>query len=144
MSTENSKKEFNIFEFLNVQVQPILRRLKKIWIVIPIVSILGFIIGFYIERQKTPVFSAKITYMLEDEIMAEASKGSNSQIMAMLSGQGGQSNKGIMVDLSLSNKLVEETLLRTEDIDGKKQVLANHIHSIVYQYKQGGYRNPHS
>lgn len=130
------KKEFNVFEFLNKQALPIIKRSRK-WLFVPAITLLlGFFLGYSGEKKKKPLFSAKITYMLEDEIIGDGPKsGGNSQILAALSGQSSGNNKNVMVELSISNKLIESTLFRTVDMKGKKEVLAN------YYIEKMGYRD---
>ncbi len=124
---EEVKKQLNIFELLNQQVKPVLHKIKKLFY-IPIITTLvlgGF--GYYMEVKKPSYFNATLTYLLEDEIVNDGAKATGSgQLLAALSGQSPSSNKTIMVDLSLSNKLVEQTLLRSVKIDDKDILLVNY------------------
>ena len=127
---EESGKSFNLFEVLNKQVAPVFHRLKK-WLWIPLLlGILLFVLGYWMENRKSPEFTAKITFMLEDEVLGEGGKAGGNDILSMLSGRAPQSNKGIMVDLAQSNHLVEQTLLRTDTIEKKPQVLANYFMDV--------------
>jgi len=104
----------------------LLRRSRKFVIIPIVVGALAFVITFLGERSKKPVFTTKITFMLEDEIVGDGPKSSSgSQILMALSGQGNSNNKGILVDLATSNKLVEQTLLQTVQIESKPQMLVN-------------------
>jgi hypothetical protein len=63
--------------------------------------------------------------MLEDEILGSGQATANP-LMAAISGQGAPaSSKAIMNDLTMSNKLIELTLLRPVEIDKRKILLVN-------------------
>ncbi|MCC7299209.1 MAG: hypothetical protein IT244_12810 [Bacteroidia bacterium] len=127
MSAEIKNTQTNFYELLEVKIWPIVKRAKKYILVPAILGVLFFVIAYFMERGKKPVFSTKITFMLEDEIINEGSKGAGpgSQILMALSGQSPSNNKAIMVDLATSNKLVEQTLLQEVMIDNKPIVLVN-------------------
>ncbi|MBS3915106.1 MAG: hypothetical protein KG003_11435 [Bacteroidetes bacterium] len=121
------KKSVNIFEIWESKVIPILKRVRKFFYIPILIALLLFGYSYFKESKKQPVFSAKITFMLEDDILNEPQKlGASNQLLMALSGQAPQSNKAIMVDLGVSNKLVEETLLRQTKIDGKSVILVNY------------------
>lgn len=124
---EEVKKQLNIFELLNQQVKPVWQKVKKLFYVPIITLVLLGGLGYYFEAQKPSYFNATLTYLLEDEIVNDGSKAAGSGLLlAALQGQSPSSNKTIMVDLSLSNKLVEQTLLRTVKIDNKDVLLVNY------------------
>lgn len=122
------KKNVNIFEVWETKVYPIFRKVIRFWYIPLILSGAAFAWAYSTESAKKPVFSSRITFMLEDDILSDGQQvGAGSQLLMALSGQRTQSNKAVMVDLSLSNKLVEESLVRTVTIDSQKVVLANYF-----------------
>lgn len=133
------KKNVNLFALLDL-IKPILFRVLKL-IYIP--AVVALLVGFYTftqEKKKDTIFSADLNYLLEDEVVSEGGGGGSSasgQLLAAMTGGGGGGggNKALMIDLSLSMKLIEQTLLSTHVIDGKEIVLAN------YYADNFGYRN---
>ncbi|NBP05064.1 MAG: hypothetical protein EBV15_02425 [Bacteroidetes bacterium] len=119
-----AKKPFNLFSYLKL-IKPYWRKLIRVWYVPMILAILLGFFQWYKERQKTPFFSAQITYMLEDEIL-NGSPVSNP-LMAAITGQSPTSNKAIMNDLAFSNLLIEYTLLRNTNENGKYMPLVNYL-----------------
>lgn len=123
-----TKKTVNIFDVWENKVFPIFKKVIRFWYIPPVVAVIAFVFAYTSESSKKPVFSTKITFMLEDDILGDGQQvGAGSQLLMALSGQRTQSNKAVMVDLSLSNKLVEESLVRTVIIDSQKVVLANYF-----------------
>jgi hypothetical protein len=125
---EQKNKTPNIFEFFNKEIKPILFKIKKMWFIPLITFIVAALIGFYIEKGKPTIYNANISYILEDEIINDQNKmaASGGQLLTTLMGQSPASNKTVMVDLSLSNKLVEQTLLRDVVVHGKNTLLVNY------------------
>lgn len=125
MEQKNSQ---NIFELWENRIAPIVRRAIKFWYVALAVAAAAFGLSYFSERKKLPEFSAKITCMLEDDILGESGGGgTGNQLLLALSGQKTQSNKAVLVDLGLSNKLIEETLLKTVRKDSADVLLANYF-----------------
>lgn len=125
---EEEEKKINVFEIWENKVVPVLTSVIKYWYIPPILAVLAFVFIYSKERSKKPSFTAKITFMLEDDIMSESQQaGSGSQILMALSGQRTQSNKAVLVDLGLSNKLVEETLITTVEFDSLRIPLVNYF-----------------
>ena len=123
---QESQNKINIFSVLENTILPIVKKAKRYLLAAPIVGAIVFLIVYTSENNTKPVFTSKITFMLEDEILTDQpSMGPGSQILAALGGQGTTNNKAIMVDLGTSNKLVEESLLQSVVIDGKKELLVN-------------------
>ncbi len=123
---ENTEKKVNIFELWDKKVLPILNVSKKYFYVPLIIAIALGAYGYVTEASKEPVFSTSITFMLEDEIGAESQKtGVGGQLLMALAGQAPTSNKAILVDLSISNKLIEQTLLRESVFDKETAILVN-------------------
>ncbi|MFM7766007.1 MAG: hypothetical protein ACKO6I_10150 [Sphingomonadales bacterium] len=119
-----AKQPFNLFSYIKL-VKPYWRKLIRVWYV-PL--LFGFLLGFYQwykERKNSPFFSAQITYMLEDEILNGAPV--SNPLMAAITGQSPTSNKAIMNDLAFSNLLIEYTLLRNTDNNGKYLPLVNYL-----------------
>lgn len=119
-------KKVNIFRLYHDLVIPLFKKSKKLLIIPVLLGIAVFAISYITEKSKKPVYTTKITFMLEDEIVGDGPKGtSGGQILAALSGQSNSNNKGILVDLATSNKLVEETLLQEVNFEGKPEMLVN-------------------
>lgn len=123
---EEVRKQINIYEVWEKTVLPIVQKVKRFWFIPLILGGLAFVYSYISESKKEPDFSARITCMLEDDIMGESPQaGAGSQLLMAISGQRTQSNKAVIVDLSLSNKLIEESLIKSIEVDGKKVVMAN-------------------
>jgi|688.fasta_scaffold52923_3 hypothetical protein len=123
---QESQNKINVFSVLENTILPIVKKAKRYLLAAPIVGAIVFLSVYTSENKTKPVFTSQITFMLEDEILTDQpSMGPGSQILAALGGQGTKNNKAIMVDLGTSNKLVEESLLQSVVIDGKKELLAN-------------------
>jgi hypothetical protein len=124
MSTEQNKG-FNLFDTIE-KVRPYLITVKKRWYITLLTGLFFGFIGYYNESQKPTSYSAQITYMLEDEILGSGQTAANP-LMAAISGQGAPaSSKAIMNDLTMSNKLIELTLMRPVEIDKRKILLVNY------------------
>ncbi len=123
---QEAPKKVNVFELGN-KYWPIVRKGLTYWYFPLGVAILVGISMYLKENKIKPVYTGRIVYMIEDEVVEGQGKagGGNALLMAMTS-QGGTNNKAIMVDLSKSNKLIESTLLRTVTVDGKSQLLVNY------------------
>ncbi len=122
---EAAKKPFNLFAFLK-QIKPYWRVLIRRWYVPVSLAASLAVYSWYNENQKQLFFSAQITYMLEDEILNGAPTAANP-LMAAITGQSPTSNKAIMNDLAFSNLLIEYTLLRTINANGRQIPLINHL-----------------
>jgi len=124
---EEQIKAFNLFDFTNTVVKPIYLKVRKWLFIPPLVFFLAFAFGYWKESKTGTTYHSKITYMLENDILGEknASAGSGS-LLAAISGQTATGNKEVMIDLGLSHKLIEQTLLSTAIVDQKKVLLVNY------------------
>ncbi len=126
---EESKPRKNVFELLDAAKPYVKIVLKYYWILI--VSGLLFATYFYLKDRKIPrVYTAEITYLLEDELLNDGGGGGGggSGILSILGGQsGGGNNKGMLVDLSKSTMLIEMTILKSFPKDKKPRVLADEM-----------------
>lgn len=128
--------KINIFQLLEEQVQPRLILIKKYFYIPLILAVIAFGFTYLSERSKKPTFNAKITFLLEDELLGETGKmASANPVLMALGGQSNNNNKAIMVDLATSNKLIEQSLLQKVEIDKKPVILIN------YYFDQMGYRD---
>jgi hypothetical protein len=119
-----AKQPFNLFSYLKL-IKPYWRKLVRRWYVPVTLALLLGLYSWYNESEKSPYFSAQITYMLEDEIL-NGSTVSNP-LMSAITGQSPTNNKDIMNDLAFSNLLIEYTLLRNISENGKNIPLVNYL-----------------
>ncbi|RXK81850.1 Wzz/FepE/Etk N-terminal domain-containing protein [Filimonas effusa] len=99
------------------------------WRLVLITGLVGGAIGFIYATSKKPVYTAVLTYALEDEkgssMGINGALGIASSLGFDLGGNAGGAFSGAnIVELMMSKKLVEQTLLRPIVSDGKKISLA--------------------
>ncbi len=137
----NQNKGFNIFDFLQ-KARPFLLELRKKWYVLVLLGIVFGCIGYYTESKKPTIYSAQITYMLEDEILGSGQANANP-LMAAISGQGAPaSSKAVMNDLTMSNKLIEMTLLSQAEIENRKILLVNYYQEFSGYLEKNNTKDP--
>lgn len=97
------------------------------WFIILLVSSLGGIVGIIYAYSKKPVYTAELTFVLEDEKSGGMSGalGLASQFGINMGASGGQ---GVFVGESFlalmkSRLMVEKALMTTFDVNGKKETL---------------------
>lgn len=119
------------------------------WLVILVVGLLGGIIGFIYANMHKPVYTATLSFALEDE---KASGGSGGGIGGFASQFGfdlGSSGGGIfsganLMELMRSRTLVEKTLLNPVKIGGKEMSLAEYyiqFNGLRDEWKKEGSEN---
>ena len=127
---EQPKKKFNIYEFFH-KYGPLIKRTLKRWYIVIILAIIGGIYGYLKENAKPTSYQAVITFILAEDLAGSGQSISpGNQFLLALSGQTITSNKEMMVDLSLSNKLVEQTLLRKIQVEKDSYLLVNYFAEI--------------
>lgn len=135
MEALEQPKAINVFAILDI-VKKVWRFVRKKWW-LPL--LLGLLIGgllFRKEANKPTQFTAVNTFMLEDEIMGDVQGGAGAGgILTMLQGQGSASNKAVIVEIALSSKLFEKTLLGSAMINGKWQSLGNYYLELTGKRK---------
>lgn len=117
-----------------------LKYLRSKWLLIVIVCILGFIIGFLIAHFTPKVFTAKTTFILKDDQDAGPSQMTAAlSAFGISSGARGQQNYDKIVSIGKSRSIIYDCLLHTlpdsqlianayqEEIDFKK----DHIIPVV-------------
>lgn len=130
MSSVVKKQGFNLFALVSL-AKPYMRYLLKRWYIPLSAGLLLAAFSYFKEKKVSPIFSAEMTYMLEDEILS-GSQVAQNPLMAAITGQSPTNNKIIMNDLAWSNKLIEATLAKQVNFDGKNIALAN-----IYQISIG-------
>lgn len=137
MEALEQPKAINVFAILEIarKVWRFVR--KKWWLPLLVGSIIGGFL-FRKEANKPTQFTAVNTFMLEDEIMGDVQGGAGAGaggILGMLQGQGSASNKAVIVEIALSSKLFEKTLLGSAMINGKWQSLGNYYLELTGKRK---------
>jgi hypothetical protein len=101
---------------------------KSQWKIIFFAGILGGLLGLGYSYIKKPIYTAKLSFALEEK---GASSGGLSSIAAQFGlggiggGDGGVFSGGNMIELLKSRFLIEKTLLSTVSINGKSDLLIN-------------------
>jgi uncharacterized protein involved in exopolysaccharide biosynthesis len=110
-------------------VKAAIRYLRSKWRIIILLGVTGGALGFTYACFKKPVYTAMLTFALEEK---NGSMGSYANIASQfgLDLGGGNGNGGAFVgenllELLRSRFLVEKTLLTTVEINGKKDLLVN-------------------
>jgi len=100
------------------------------WIIILIIMLCVAAYFFYNASTVTPTYTAKYTFMVNDE---EGSGGGLSSILGQF-GIGGMSSANLnldkIVELSQSRKIISKAVMAKKDVKGKNDFLANHIIDI--------------
>lgn len=110
---------------------------KKFWLIA--VSIIFGLLGFLYAYRSTPVYSATITYMVNDD-----GKGSDRGVAAIVGmlgfpGRTGKVNLDKVVALSTSQKIIKKSILDTVYVNGERMLLGNYIVNklgLIEQWKE--------
>ena len=108
-----------LFDFVNY--------LLSRWKIISLSVLIGGLIGFFIVFKSSPTYIAKLTFMVNEE---KASSNGIESILGTLgvsSGGSSQHNLPKILELSSSMKILQEVLMKTDTIDGKIDLFANHF-----------------
>jgi len=101
------------------------------WKIILLAGIIGAILGLSISFFKKPLYQAKLSFALQDENSSSvsglgAAAGLASQFGIDLgTGAGGAFTGDNLMELLKSRSMIENTLLTSVDVDGKKETLAH-------------------
>jgi hypothetical protein len=102
--------------------------LLKKWLIIIIPCLIGGLLGLGYAFYKKPLYKAQLSFALEDEKSSgglSSALGLASQFGIDLGGTGGGAFSGDnLLELIKSRSIVERTLLKMVNINGKKQTLA--------------------
>lgn len=100
---------------------------RKSWLLIGILAILGAIYFFYDASNFKSKYNAKLTFMVNEG--DGNSMGSIASILGQfgMGGSSGEHNLDKMLSLLKSRYISEEVLLKKETINGTNDYLANHI-----------------
>jgi hypothetical protein len=135
MEAQEQPKPINVFAIAEIAGK-VWRFVRKRWWLPLALSLLVGGLLFRKENNKTTLFTAINTFMLEDEIMGDMQGAAGGGILTMLQGQGKANNKAVMVEIALSSKLFEKTLLASAMINGKWQSLGNYYLELTGRRKQ--------
>ncbi len=131
------EKELSLAEIINKLKYYSKLILSKWKIIIPIV-IIGAIIGFAYTLTKNKIYTAKLSFALEEK----AAPGSNIGAIASQFGIsiGGGSEGGVfagdnIIELMKSNLLIEQTLFTETSIGNKKDLLINFYTDYLFNKK---------
>jgi len=107
---------------------------KRYWVVI--VAVLFSLIFGLRAYLKKPTYTAELTFMVNDD------EGGGMAGLGAILGQfglggsgGGKYNYEKIMEISRSNRIVEQVLMDSAVVEGKKDVLANHIIEIYGLHK---------
>lgn len=105
--------------------------LKKFVLFLGIVVLIGAILGYYLAKKTSPIYTAKLSFALEDE---KASGGGLAGAMGLASslgldlgsGAGGAFSGANLIELIKSRRVIEKALLNPITINNKQMSLANY------------------
>lgn len=124
----SENKQISFKEIINLFKQIILLGIKK-WKVITAAGIMGTTIGFLIAQFSSPVYKAKLSFLLNENEPAANLNLSSLAGLAGFSGFGASTNvsEDKLIFLVTSRSLMGNTLLIEADIDHHKDLLVNHF-----------------
>lgn len=124
----NSEEEISLKELI-LKFLDWFQYLKSKWIIIFIMSLFGGVLGLSYSYIKKPVYTATLTFALEEKSAGGAS-GINSIASSfglnLGSGEGGAFAGENIIELMKSRLMIEKTLLSNVIIEGKKEILINY------------------
>lgn len=124
---ETQKDEISLKELVDMG-KGLWQYLLSKWKIIVIVGIIGAIIGLAFSFIKKPVYTATLTYALEDEKSGGGFSGAlglaSSLGFDLGTGGGGAFSASNLMEFFKSRSMVEKTLLAPTVLDGKKISLA--------------------
>lgn len=128
MNKQISKEEFTLKEFL-VNIKKISDYLISQFKIIAVVVVVGMLLGFAYSYFKKPMYTATLSFALEDENGGGGGLGGAlglaSQFGLDIGGSGGGMFSGSnLTELFRSRSMVEQTLLNPVPLDGKVISLA--------------------
>lgn len=113
------------------KIQEWWRYLLSKWIIIFILSFFGGVIGFFYAQSVKPVYTAELSFALEDNQSGTGfggAMGLASQFGLDMGGSAGGAFSGDnLIELMKSRSIVEKTLLTSLIIDNKNQTLADYF-----------------
>lgn len=123
---ENNNYEITIKELLK-KIIYWLSYIRSKWLLILIACFIGAILGFFYSYYKKPIYTATLTFALEEKY--SNSGGLNSIVSSfglnMGSNDGGAFAGDNIIKLMKSRLLIEKTLLTKVKIDNKEELLVN-------------------
>lgn len=104
--------------------------LKRFWLIILIVSLLGGVLGFVYSFLKKSTYIATSTFVLDEGTGGSGILGSLGGIAAMTGLDLGSQSAGLfqgdnMIELYKSRSMIQKALLSSVTINGKKELLVN-------------------
>jgi len=121
----NNEDEITLKEIILLIVRWFEFFLSK-WKVILILGILGSVLGFTLAFLSKPIYTAKLTFALEEKGSGGSYAGIASQFGLDIGGGGGGAFSGDnSIELLKSRYLIEDALLTPVVIEGKRDLLVN-------------------
>ena len=126
-SIESGSQEITFRELL-ISTKALVIHVKSKWRLLLFAGILGSTLGFTYSFLKKPVYKAELSFATEDE--ETGGLGAYANIASQFGFDLGSSGGGVfsgenLLELMKSRLLLQQTLLSTVEIDGRKQLLAN-------------------
>lgn len=122
MDKENSKDEITLKELV-VKMKEWYHFLFSKWLIILLAGLLGGVIGLIYSFTQKPIYTASLTFALEDQQQGgvlSGAMGLASQFGFDIGGTGGGMFAGSnLIELFKSRRMVEQTLLKPVNIEGK-------------------------
>ncbi|MES2372498.1 MAG: Wzz/FepE/Etk N-terminal domain-containing protein [Bacteroidota bacterium] len=116
------------FRVVVLEIYGWLHYLKTKWKIIFIVGIIGAILGFGYAFFRKPIYTATLTFALEDDKpgggMTGALSLASSFGLDLGTGAGGAFSGANLIELMKSRRLIEQTLLKPVTVEGKSISLA--------------------
>lgn len=122
----------------------IVRYLLRQWKWVFLGGLLGASIGLFMSISSKPKYQGEVTFVLEESSSASAYASIASQFGISLGGGSGSSNAFTVdniIGLLQSRKMIENTLLKAIEVEGKQQTLAEH-YIALYDYRSSWEAKP--
>lgn len=136
---EHDNDEISLKELI-LKAQEVLRVLrtevwgKHKWVIVLVTVLAGFGFGFKAYTTK-PTYTADLTFILKES----AGGGGLNALMGQLSflgGMGGSTNADKLLAIALSDNILERVILDTATVNGKEDLVGNHLISTYELHEQ--------
>ena len=129
MNTQNSGEELHLKDIILI-ARDWISFLKKKILLIGLIALAGTALGFLYASQQKPVYTATLSFALEDDKggggggLSGALGIASSFGLDLGGGAGGAFNSANLTELMKSRNIIEKTLLNAVQLNGKKITLA--------------------
>jgi uncharacterized protein involved in exopolysaccharide biosynthesis len=136
-SQQEEGSEIDLKE-LFLSVRNAILYLKSKWVVIGLFILLGSVAGFLYAFRSPVLYNAKLTFALEEEKGSNGLSGAMGLASSLGFDLGGSSAGGAfsgsnLIELMKSRLIIEKTLLKSVNVNGKQKTLADFYMEITKQ-----------